>query len=338
MHIYPHKTQQSPPDLFHCGARLNKYDSYLPPMWITRRFRNITCVNQLIKGINETSLLFKATPDLGNRWLVYLDLSRNRIRELNFAHFSKLSALRQLVLARNLISHVIAVDNSDAGHISWLDLSGNRLTNVSLESFGRLGLATLNISDNGLHTLSFGAGDELSELRVLVLNNNSMMAFDASLLDAIPSLEVVELKRNLVRTVMMSASVEWGTPSPSNIETLRLDHNEIRKMSLDVARFSRLRLLSLRNNSFAALNQSEFGTYISVIDADNAVKRLDLSYNKLDGTEWVCWSLFIDVTAAVDLGNNSNMYLDCIIMKCDKNRDSLIDFCQGYITYIVLYI
>uniref|UniRef100_UPI00358F7266 tsukushi n=1 Tax=Myxine glutinosa TaxID=7769 RepID=UPI00358F7266 len=163
---------------------------------------------------------------------ISLDLSSNRISALRsgMLHGPGYTTLKTLDLSRNPLEHLgpnvlsglFYLDFLNLSHtglqvldlrmlqrlsLSDLDLSHNRLQNVSLDTFvtGRIGRPlTLRLSDNGLTFIIRHTGSTIPNLRFLDLSQNLLSVVPSHALKGLP-LRHLDLSENFISTLLPKA-------------------------------------------------------------------------------------------------------------------------------------
>lgn len=228
--------------------------------------------------------------------LQILKLRNNRLTSENISEqmFQSCVLLRLLDLSYNqlqTLSPAIAhlVDLKD------LNLSNNQLHSIPGELWGCTSLCTLDISNNKLASLSFPSASFSAQLNYqalisLNLSNNSLTAFPAELIAKCSNLETLHLQHNQLRAVPSLASL-------NNLQSLDLSQNALAVFPTLPANCNKLVQLVLSYNFiedipldvFKKLNKlSEFlfhNNKLSQVPPEiefmSALKILDLSNNNL---------------------------------------------------------
>ena len=183
-----------------------------------------------------------------------LDLSQNALHSLGLYHLRPLGNLNLLNVSANVISTLEPQSFAGLASLTVLDLSANRLTRLTPGLFAELpSLATLLLSGNRIQTVAPGAFDYLIRLTDLHLDDNNLGHVPTAALSSLSAnLESLHLAKNMIDT---------------------LDEGAFRPLV-------RLQLLRLNDNSLARLDPFAFDTL------DN-LEWLDLSFNRLDGTQLI---------------------------------------------------
>lgn len=163
--------------------------------------------------------LLKAVPRLQ-----LLDLTGNRLVLLPpdiFRHAS----LEGVVLKDNQLMKADANWFPDNSSLTWLDLSGNRLTDVPSALLRKLpNLVNLDLSDNGLEEVRPDAFRNQRRLRTLNLAGNKLRLLDASVFAGLDLFRLF-LQENQLEE--LPADLLRGLP---NLELLLLNQNGLRRL------------------------------------------------------------------------------------------------------------
>ena len=110
--------------------------------------------------------------------------------------------VRDAIVAASGVSECAQVTDTHVRDITSLDLSGQGITSLSVGDFGGLHrLDTLDLSGNSLASLPEGLFDELYLLRVLRLNDNRLSTLPVSIFDQLFLLEKLKLTGNTLTTL-----------------------------------------------------------------------------------------------------------------------------------------
>jgi Leucine-rich repeat (LRR) protein len=177
--------------------------------------RGLLTLQTLKLGNNKLVRLpnFPALPSLR-----YLVLSHNSLSRLNNRLLFKVPALSHLLLDSNHIEELAEKFFSNSTHLTVLDLSGNLMSGEIPEAVNALGsLQSFAIGDNRI--------DNLSQLRLPALwrlqaSGNRLKNVSAVQLGGLPALQVLDLSRNMIRSIEKSAFV-----ANKPLQAIRLDGN-----------------------------------------------------------------------------------------------------------------
>lgn len=200
-----------------------------------------------------------------------LDISHNRLTELDVKLFSKFSALRELFLGNNLI-HTIQMDSSKLGiNLQVVDLSYNKLSYL-----GKI-------------------FEEASKLKVLKVDNNMIQDLESFVLTC-ESLIEVSLHQNQLITVPKFLK------ECKQLQALDLSYNKIG--SLSSSAFSGIRNLinlNLGGNQIATVSNKTFANISSEL------KTLNLANNRIENIERLA---FVGLTKLSNLRLDGNQLTD----------------------------
>ncbi|KAJ3607575.1 hypothetical protein NHX12_024626 [Muraenolepis orangiensis] len=206
-------------------------------------------------------------------WLV--DLSRNRLTEVQGHAFTGLWSLRILLLSNNSI-HVLEPQSlSSLQFLETLDLSFNRLERLPPDFSQSLGsLLELRLQHNLLVHLAPPTMDRLENLRKLDLGHNLIRTLEAGLLNRLGHLRYLNLEGN-----RLSVLEDGLLARQQRLEVLRLGHNNISLMESEaLAPLPALNLLGLRGNR---LEHVHFRVFLGLRSTSSTY--LQLSFNP-----WTC--------------------------------------------------
>ncbi|KAJ7988068.1 hypothetical protein DPEC_G00319800 [Dallia pectoralis] len=203
---------------------------------LTIQFTNISSISELHLGATPllqelylynnilTSLpadLFRGVPLLST-----VALSDNKLDRLPANVFGH-APLKTLVLKNNLIDRVNADWLSDNSNLTWLDLSGNRLTAVPAALLQKLRcLENLDLSHNRLEKIQPNSLGPLIRLERLNLEGNKLSTLDPSTFSSNVNLTHLFLLAN--RLEQLPSTLFQGL---ANLQHLSLDNNRLRCIS-----------------------------------------------------------------------------------------------------------
>ncbi|XP_058119668.1 toll-like receptor 4 [Anopheles coustani] len=104
-------------------------------------------------GYNCANLNLKEIPQWLKTNLEILDLSFNRIRDLNVQSFARYESVKYLYLFENMIQNIEEGTFSELSNLEAIDLSFNALKSIPLEIFNLPSLRNLYVGHNVLHDL-----------------------------------------------------------------------------------------------------------------------------------------------------------------------------------------
>ncbi|XP_049633067.1 leucine-rich repeats and immunoglobulin-like domains protein 1 [Suncus etruscus] len=241
-------------------------------------------------------------PDLP-AWTRHLNLSYNKLSEIDPAGFEDLLNLQEVILSNNELTAVPSLGAASSQIISLflqhnkirmvegsvlkaylsvevLDLSANNITEVRNTCFPHgLRIRELNLASNRIGTLESGAFDGLSRsLQTLRLSKNRITQLPVKAFK-LPRLTQLDLNRNRIR--LIEGLTFQGL---SSLEVLKLQRNNISKLT-DGAFWglSKMHVLHLEYNSLVEVNSgSLYGL--------TALHQLHLSNNSISRINRDGWS------------------------------------------------
>ncbi|XP_072363811.1 transforming growth factor beta activator LRRC33-like [Scyliorhinus torazame] len=314
-----------------------------------------------IKHLNLSSnLMTSVTPDLLNNSAEW-DI-RNRYKELtvlsktsNHSAHASLSEVIFLDLSNNELPDISHGFLNKFSSLEHLNLSGNCFQNFSIENGDELNfLSSLDLSDNKLNNISLGADNQkLLSLTCLYLQNNSIQLLPSQLFKALPKIETVNLANNNVKICNMANKTmgydsQIHQSSNSNrcvsfsgipsLKYLNLDGNNIKQLApytfyqtplvyLDISRNKDLEvtkqaMVGLEHSlQFLSLRWNSIQNAKVTLTCLSHLRNLDLSHNQLeslpDGIG--CSPLqILDIR-----GNNLHVLQDLIIRNVSQTLKTL---------------
>ncbi|XP_040263538.1 leucine-rich repeats and immunoglobulin-like domains protein 1 isoform X1 [Bufo bufo] len=230
-----------------------------------------TCTGNMVDCSNLG--LTEVPPDIP-AWATHLNLSHNKLKEIDPAAFVELQGLREVHLGYNELSAIPFLGSAASQIVSLslhhnkirnieprdllpytsletLDLSANDITEIRSGSFPlRLRIKDLNLGSNKLSRLESGSFDNLSRsLLTLRLSKNRISQLPVRAFK-LPLLTQLELSRNRIR--LIEGLTFQGLDS---LEILKLQRNNISKLT-DGAFWglARMQVLHLEHNSLTEVN------------------------------------------------------------------------------------
>uniref|UniRef100_UPI00398F1BB0 leucine-rich repeats and immunoglobulin-like domains protein 1 isoform X4 n=1 Tax=Pristiophorus japonicus TaxID=55135 RepID=UPI00398F1BB0 len=255
-------------------------------------------------------------------WVVYLNLSYNRLASIDPSVFTELPNLREVRLDHNeftaipeigpasahlvfLYLHHNKIRSIEANHLKFyesletLDLTYNEITEVRNNCFPqRLKIKDLYLGNNRISIVEPGTFDNLSSsLQVLRLSKNRISHLPVKIFK-LPHLLHLELNRNRIR--LIDGLTFHGLDS---LEVLKLQRNNISKL-MDGAFWglARMQILHLDNN---ILNEVTSGWLYGL----SSLQQLFLSYNTISRINPDAWG-FCQKLVELNLSHNNLMRLD----------------------------
>ncbi|XP_038666521.1 leucine-rich repeats and immunoglobulin-like domains protein 1 isoform X1 [Scyliorhinus canicula] len=255
-------------------------------------------------------------------WVVYLNLSYNRLTSIDPSVFTELSHLRELRLDHNELTTIPEIGSASTHlvllylhhnkirsieanrlrlyeSLETLDLAYNEITEIRNNCFPRqLKIKDLYLGNNRISILEPGTFDNLSStLQVLRLSKNRISHLPVRIFK-LPHLLHLELNRNRIR--LIHGLTFQGLDS---LEVLKLQRNNISKL-MDGAFWglARMQVLHLDSN---ILNEVNSGWLYGL----SSLHQLFLSYNTISRINPDAWG-FCQNLAELNLSHNNLIRLD----------------------------
>ncbi|CAD7078616.1 unnamed protein product [Hermetia illucens] len=203
-----------------------------------------------------------------NRSLQALGFPSNNFAIMPTNAISYLTSLERFDISNNRVEVLSASDFQTLGNLTYLDLSDNLISKMSNETFSNLkSLKTLKLGGNRLgdHPVNFQAFRLCYNLRELNIRSNVITgSLTPSTLPKLKNLEILNLERNLIRSVQKEAFDGFV-----NLKSLHLSHNQIDVLQ-DHAFYNlkRLEFLDLSYNGIVAVSNASLQhlTYLKTLD------------------------------------------------------------------------
>lgn len=282
--IYP-EIFQDVPNLLKLDISRNKI-AEIPPATMNK-------TRQLQYMDVSHNLLVQLPPNLfGMKHLKTLDLTHNRLKNLQVETLSSLDSLRELKLASNFIQELNQGAFNGLQHLRALHLDSNELEVVEANAIRALpalkslrmsrnklkeipnfafnnlpSLQTAELQDNQIRNIGNKAFYQVPNLLMLNLSNNHLTRLEEAGLRSLKSLEMLDVGNNKISRIT--------GPSLQNLEwlvELRVNDNNICAVhGTPFDGMSRLRVLNLRNNKMMTLPEQTMQRLrgnIAVLDID----------------------------------------------------------------------
>uniref|UniRef100_A0A915L7V0 LRRCT domain-containing protein n=1 Tax=Romanomermis culicivorax TaxID=13658 RepID=A0A915L7V0_ROMCU len=189
--------------------------------------------------------------------LEYLDLSNNKIFEIERGAFFRLQKLKVLRLNNNMITSLSIETFLGLTELRVLDLGQNSLTRLATSVFSDLPrLETLNLSSNLLNNIAPGALTNLRSLKQLHLADNQLTDLQNGemIFRPIQSLKILNLQQNRLTSLDDDTFSMLG-----KLEILNLSSNLLDKIGDDTFMpLVNLKYLSLANNKLTRIPTMSF--------------------------------------------------------------------------------
>ena len=230
--------------------------------------------------------------------LIELDLSQNRIKEIQIDYFRVFPHLRKLNLSANTLSDLENVFTQGLRNLVDLDLSQTDIDDKVLRQIKALvNLEKLNLSSNKqLTKLDLRSFTRLKEvqannnsisdiqifpentLKVLNLSNNQIKQLEYSVFEKLNNLEELDLSGNgLTSENFFSDEKVFVLSKNSNLKILRLSNNEIKNDFIKALSENCTQLieLDLYRNKLESIDREDFKKFTNL-------QKLNLGYNQFN--------------------------------------------------------
>lgn len=213
------------------------------------------------------------------KYLVFLDLTGNILKDIDEHTFLGMTSLRRLQLCNNKIVNIYPQAFSSLANLDSLDLGGNSLESLSGEVFGTSSstpkkLRKLFLKNNNLSTIHPHTFDSLPNLDFLVFTDNKIVELDETLFLPLHKLKKFHINRNKVKE--LSGSLFNTTKL---LKELYIDHNKLTFFP-DVSNdFRNLLKISLHGNPWQCTCFKEIMDWVT---------RYDINYGHYDGSRPIC--------------------------------------------------
>lgn len=203
-----------------------------------------------------------------------LNLSKNEIKQLRDDVFADLLDLNELYLSHNkLIDFSLGADVfSNLKKLTVLDLSNNTIVNIERRMFSGLeSLIEINMSHNKLYILPYQVFESMKSIEIVDLSHNLLLSFLDNFFIHNHKLKVLRLSHNLMGKINKNSL--YGL---KELHTLDISYNQL--LTVDRNAFDTLdglRFLNLSNNHIQLLSANVF---LSL----KQLQSLELSNNEME--------------------------------------------------------
>ena len=240
------------------------FENFKALNWLEINANNLTCVDdETLRGLTSLNQL-----DLSNNniksvapnsfsyfaRLRYLFLVSNWLIEINPEIFKKNFLISTLNLRSNMISAIRSGDFLYLSSLSSLDLSNNNISEIQNGSFKLSFLSDLDLSFNKLTNISLEMVTGLAALKSLYLSDNRIARIWPNTIESLQLINTLDLRNNLIQSLDLKL--------PRSIRSLYIQNNLIEyinpkafelSLSLSLLELTNNRLKFLENNMFANL-------------------------------------------------------------------------------------
>lgn len=215
--------------------------------------------------------------------LEYLNLTRNRLRELNSLQFYQTPSqqcganLKILDLSRNNIERLPTGVFSGLQRLQKLYLQGNGLHTIADKALdGLTSLSVLKLSDNKLVNLPPELFSDVRSVKEMYLQNNSINVLAPGLFSELTQLQVLNLSKNELTSDWINSNTFSGL---GHLVVLDISFNKITKLEQAVFKdLHRLEIIRLNDNAIETIPSNTFASLFNL-------HTLIISNNKLTSIE-----------------------------------------------------
>ncbi|KAI1333241.1 protein phosphatase 2C [Xylariaceae sp. FL0255] len=206
--------------------------------------------------------------------LTLLDVSNNRLEEIEHADLARLTGLLRLTLANNHLNS-LPPDFNAFKSLRSLNLSSNFLDKFPITLCSLESLIDLDISFNSIGSLPEEIGN-LQTLEKFVMTNNRLTGALPLSINNLPALRELDLKFNALTAIDAISGL-------SKLEVLSADHNMISQF---VGSFERVRSLKLNANPITKFEIVNPVPTLKILNLSNCqLASIDGSFNNMMGLE-----------------------------------------------------
>lgn len=169
--------------------------------------------------------------------------------------FNGLTNLRVVILAANKFTRVDVIDSVEFNKIKWIDLSANKIQQITDHTFDNLNdLQLLSLNGNQINRIDSKSFVKLDKLMLLEMSANRLDNVTATMFDGLNSLKSIHLHYNKIDTIDDEAFS--GAP---NLQKLVLSSNQIHNLNEHTFfGLNNLKYLDLSNNPMTELKSGIF--------------------------------------------------------------------------------
>jgi adenylate cyclase len=224
--------------------------------------------------------------------LTFLDVSNNRLEELEHADLGGITGLLKLKLANNRLNHLPTYFGAYSV-LRALDLSSNYLEKFPAFLCNLESLVDLDLSFNLISDLPDAFGKLTSLEKFVVTNNRLTGTFPASFKD-LSSLRELDIKYNTIVNIDVIAQLP-------KLEILTADHNSVSQF---VGTFERLRSLKLNSNPVTKFEIKSPVPTLKLLNLSSAqLASIDESFNNMPSLERLVLDRNYFVSLPSQIGN-----------------------------------
>ena len=170
----------------------NNYISFLTDLNLYKLEKLDLSYNNLSKNMlsesNKNKIININLPSLR-----ILDLSNNKIEDINILSQFKIEGLKELYLNNNEIENIKALDNVSCGKLRKLNLSNNKINDISIFNHFSFcnNIEHINVMNNEIVNINFLRNVSLPRLQILNLLNNDITDYSVFKLIYFPKLQIL---------------------------------------------------------------------------------------------------------------------------------------------------
>ncbi|RMZ94744.1 Leucine-rich repeat-containing egg-6, partial [Brachionus plicatilis] len=326
----------SPHDLEVNNEIQQKYDIEVIDTFTLRLGSNISSIENIFKGLSINILFMDASnlrslhQNLFNsiKSIKNIYLSNNFLTHLNFSEFDDnfKNSIQSIVLKNNSLNRIPPL--TQLNNLNYMDLSSNRIWDLSALQDCHSPLETLDLSNNYVTHLHYNFSTKLQKcLSTLILNSNGIAQVNN--LSNLDQLSNLQLSRNFLEH--LTADALQHLPLLTHLD---LSHNKIKTMANNT--FDSVKELSLLDLSF---NKIEF----LQVDLFSNLKKLQKLFLQSNSIRVVDFSVFnnqkllyvLDLSGnqieRMDLDKASN-FTNLQLLRLSENRLESIDYQKMFST------
>ncbi|KAI5862212.1 PP2C-domain-containing protein [Durotheca rogersii] len=206
--------------------------------------------------------------------LTFLDVSNNRLEELEHAELGRLTGMLKLNLANNRLNH-LPKEIGAFNLLRSLNISSNFLDKFPVFLCDLEGIVDIDISFNSISSLP----DEIGRLRTMekfVVTNNRLAGSLPSTLSDLINLRELDIKYNALTTINVLSDLP-------KLEIVSADHNAISQF---VGSFERVRSLKLNSNPITKFEIVSPVPTLKILNLSSAqLASIDGSFNNMVNLE-----------------------------------------------------
>jgi Leucine-rich repeat (LRR) protein len=201
-----------------------------------------------------------------------IEISFNKIEEINFSNLTKLTTL---LMNDNQIENIETISNLNL--LNKVDISNNRISKINFKKLTKL--TFLNGSKNNI--VNIETISSASNMKELYLDSNSIE--NAKSIESFRELEKLDLSNNKIKSVQFKKFY--------NLQRVSMSYNELKNID-SLFGLSNLRFINFSNNKIESIHNK-------LLDSSKrTIFEIDLSHNQLNSIEFdyeinVLWRFYL---------------------------------------------